>query len=244
MPDQDPQAYLQLIEKLLNCPSGEEPALLQANTDLLDGPFLQHLDTVAQQLAKQSPEAAHFLRRLATHLSNANSDRAPQLHLRRLFSTLQQTEGDPQAVYALLQQQDLTAAHQPALATLWQDMLAQLPPAEHPGLAALFGKLGNLIQQYPLGNRALNQELGITAYQLTLQVFTRDAFPQYWATTQNNLGTAYRERIEGNPAENLERAIGHYENALQVYTPETSPQHWASTQDNLALAYSDRIVGS
>ncbi|WP_277882582.1 hypothetical protein [Microcoleus sp. FACHB-68] len=34
------QAYLQLINALLNCPAGEEPQILQANLELLDSEFL------------------------------------------------------------------------------------------------------------------------------------------------------------------------------------------------------------
>lgn len=40
-----------------------------------------------------------------------------------------------------------------------------------------------------------------------LQVYTREAFPQQWATTQNNLAIAYRDRIRGERADNLEQAI-------------------------------------
>lgn len=31
------QAYLQLIQTLLNCPNGDESQILQANLELLDG---------------------------------------------------------------------------------------------------------------------------------------------------------------------------------------------------------------
>ncbi|MEG4021573.1 hypothetical protein [Microcoleus sp. S13C4] len=45
------QAYLQLIETLLNCPNGEEPEILQANSELLDRGFLQFCEVVAENLA-------------------------------------------------------------------------------------------------------------------------------------------------------------------------------------------------
>jgi hypothetical protein len=41
-----------------------------------------------------------------------------------------------------------------------------------------------------------------------LSVLTRDAFPEKWAATQNNLATAYSNRIRGEKVENIERAIG------------------------------------
>jgi len=53
----------------------------------------------------------------------------------------------------------------------------------------------------------LNENSELAAYQLALQVKTRDAFPQQWAMTQNNLGEAYRNRIKGEREENLEFTI-------------------------------------
>ena len=45
---------------------------------------------------------------------------------------------------------------------------------------------------------------------------TREAFPQDWAKTQNNLGIAYHNRIQGSRAENIEAAIKAYQAALTV----------------------------
>jgi hypothetical protein len=46
------QAYLHLIQQLLDCPNGEEPQILQANSELLDGEFLQTCEQVATRLAE------------------------------------------------------------------------------------------------------------------------------------------------------------------------------------------------
>ncbi|NER05706.1 MAG: CHAT domain-containing protein, partial [Okeania sp. SIO3C4] len=61
--------------------------------------------------------------------------------------------------------------------------------------------------------------------------------------TQNNLGTAYRDRIRGDRAENIESAIAAYHLALEVYTKQDFPMNWAMTQNNLGTAYRDRIRG-
>jgi len=61
--------------------------------------------------------------------------------------------------------------------------------------------------------------------------------------TQNNLGTAYRDRIRGDRAENIEKAIAAYTNALEVRTRDALPYDWAMTQNNLGTAYRDRIRG-
>ncbi|WP_348539976.1 MULTISPECIES: CHAT domain-containing tetratricopeptide repeat protein [Spirulina sp. CCY15215] len=61
--------------------------------------------------------------------------------------------------------------------------------------------------------------------------------------TQNNLGSAYSDRIRGERGENLELAIACYQAALQVYTREAFPEKWARTQHNLGIAYRNRIRG-
>ena len=110
--------------------------------------------------------------------------------------------------------------------------------------------LKNAIKEYrinltePLGeNRYQNIENAIASYTAALSVLTRDAFPENWAMTQNNLGEAYRKRIRGDKAENIELAIASFTAALSVYTREAFPEQWAHRQNNLATAYSDRIRG-
>ncbi|WP_239112462.1 tetratricopeptide repeat protein [Halomicronema sp. CCY15110] len=110
-------------------------------------------------------------------------------------------------------------------------------------IASLLGVFGSSLLNFPLGDRALNLELSIAAYQLALKVFTRKLSSQQWAAIQNNLGSAYSNRIRGDRADNLEQAIAAYELALQVRTRNALPEDWAATQNNLGSAYSDRIRG-
>ena len=93
------------------------------------------------------------------------------------------------------------------------------------------------------GDRAENLELAIHHYTQALEVYTRQAFPESWAGTQNNLANAYRNRMRGDRAENLERALHHYTQALEVRTRQAFPADWAQTQNNLANAYADRMRG-
>ncbi|MFB8791618.1 MAG: CHAT domain-containing protein [Potamolinea sp.] len=156
-------AYLNLIEELLTCPSGEEPEILNANSDLIDA--------------------------------------------------------------------GLTAT------------LADVELEQAESIAGYLGNFSNRMQEFPLGNRANNLEIAIAGYGIALTVFTRERFPQDWATTQNNLGAAYSNRIRGEKAENLEAAIACYLEALKECTRERFPQAWATTQNNLGAAYSNRIRG-
>jgi CHAT domain-containing protein len=152
------------------------------------------------------------------------------------------TQGDPKQVYKLFQDNiaHLNKNLPLALRVTFEAVIQQNDPSL---IAEVFFDCGNLIQGFPLGNRMLNIEIAITAYELALTVYTREAFPQEWATTQNNLAAAYNRRIWGDRGENLEQSIFAYEAALQVRTRETFPEEWANTQNNLGAVYSERIRG-
>ena len=120
---------------------------------------------------------------------------------------------------------------------------AHQPEDRQRAFASLFAVFGDALQEFPLGDRALNLELSIATYQQALKICTREAFQKDWAAMQNSLGIAYSDRIRGERAENLERAIAAYELALQVYTPQAFPEYWALTQNNLGEAYRNRIRG-
>jgi CHAT domain-containing protein len=94
-----------------------------------------------------------------------------------------------------------------------------------------------------LGSRANNLEISIKGYHTVLEVLTRDAFPEKWAMTQNNLGLAYSNRIRGERADNLELAIAALNLSLQVYTRDAFPYEWANSQNNLGNAYCNHIRG-
>lgn len=52
MDEQRSQAYLSLIQELLECPSGEEPQILNGHLELLDEGFVQVWELVGAQLQK------------------------------------------------------------------------------------------------------------------------------------------------------------------------------------------------
>ena len=110
-------------------------------------------------------------------------------------------------------------------------------------VALVFVDFADRISEFPLGSRALNLEMSITCYELTLDILTREQFSEDWAQVQNNLAVDYCQRIRGERGENLEQAIAAYQAALQVRTREEFPQDWAMTQNNLGNAYADRIRG-
>ncbi|MDY6939940.1 MAG: hypothetical protein SWY16_20085 [Cyanobacteriota bacterium] len=62
--------YFALIDRLLACPNGEEPTILDASSDLLDAGFVQALMQAASYFAhNDNSEAAKFLIFIARELS-------------------------------------------------------------------------------------------------------------------------------------------------------------------------------
>ncbi|MFM6039612.1 MAG: CHAT domain-containing protein [Sphaerospermopsis kisseleviana] len=260
MNEQRLQAYYQLIQQLLSCADGEESAILQANSELLDADFLQLVVGLAGMFSQEGEEnTANWLLGLASQLSEylnipleentpeaetpvSEADR--ETYLQFLLEVLQATaesEGNPQVVYPLLaantDKLNLTFAN---LLQAWATTtIAEAKPETAQFLAAVIVDLGNLIQQFPLGNKANNMEIAITGYEIAFTVFTRQTFPEYWATTQNNLAAAYSDRIRGDKAQNLENAIKAYTAALEVYTRHDFPENNAETLLNLGIAYQD-----
>jgi CHAT domain-containing protein len=251
MDDSRTQTYRNLIQVLLTCPSGEEPQILQDNSELLDQGFLQLCKVVAENLAEEGQEnQADFLRALASQLGDffgmnqgGNSDYLA--FLKQLLKTVSDSQGNPQQVYPFLQQNlDKLDLQLVQILTAWaKDTFAKVEATQANYIAAVIVTLGNLIGQFPLGSRLVNLEIAIACYLQALEVYTRADFPEDWAMTQNNLATAYSDKITGNRAENIDRAIACYLQALEVRTRADFPENWAMTQNNLATAYYDRIRG-
>jgi tetratricopeptide (TPR) repeat protein len=245
------QAYLALIQQLLQCPSGEEPAVLESHQDLLDVEFLAMCEQVAQMLEEQEDQnSALWLRNLATQLgeviaAGGSGGGAEQqgAFLMQLLRAIDESQSDPQVVYSLLRV-NLPQLNSGVVALLdqwWEGVLTGADREQQQGLAGVVGNFGNLVAQFPLGNPGVNQRIAIAAYANALRVYTEAELPQAWATTNNNLGIAYSDLapFSANPAEQIEKAIAAYANALRVYTEAELPQDYAMTNNNLGIAYSD-----
>ncbi|MEA5498447.1 CHAT domain-containing protein [Limnoraphis robusta Tam1] len=246
------QAYVRLIKDLLKCDSGEEAQILQANSELVDAGLVAVMQQVAEQMAAEENEnIAGWLRNMASEIAQMLGIRisaTPQDYLQFLMEVLQATQdsqGDKKVVYPLLQANlDKLDDGLTQILQAWATQtLSEAEPQQAQSIAAVLVQFGNLIQQFPRGNKASNMETAITSYEKALDVYTRDGFPVEWATTQNNLATAYHNRIRGEKAENVETAIAFCENALIVNTRDGFPEGWADTHNNLANAYRKRIRG-
>lgn len=72
----------------------------------------------------------------------------------------------------------------------------------------------------------------IDCFKHSLNIYTEQNSPIFWATLQRNLGLAYFHRIQGSRLRNLERSINCYRNSLKVYTQDNFPiQYDVITQE-------------
>ncbi|WP_449418546.1 CHAT domain-containing protein [Phormidium nigroviride] len=252
------QAYLNLIQQLLSCPNGEEPQILQDNSQLLDAEFLQVCEVIADNLAGEGQEnAADFLRNLASQLgqflgrNEENMDNSapenPQEYLEFILELLQaeqDSNSDVKVIYPILRQRQhlLNARFAQTLQQVAENLIADKDSETIAFIVAIIENLSIHISNFPLGSRANNIEIAIAGYQIVLS--HRQPGSEKWAQTQNNLATGYSDKITGNRAENIDMAIACYQQALEVYTREDFPEKWAGTQNNLANAYSNKITGN
>ncbi|MEG5001519.1 tetratricopeptide repeat protein, partial [Microcoleus sp. B4-D4] len=250
MDEQRLQAYLNLIQSLLNCSSGEENQILQANSELVDAGLVQVMQLVAENQREEGNEnAANFLTNLANQLAEWLKKSSANSQLRFLMQLLQATQdsdGDPNVIYPLMR--DNINLINDNLAAIFQDWAwGNLPNLDSQegrfSLMVVVGTFSDSIAQFTLGSRASNLEVAIAGYELALTVFTHQEYAEIWAGIQNSLANAYRDRIRGEKADNLEMAISAYQAVLSVFTREAFPQDWAMIQNNLAAAYINRIRG-
>ncbi|MCC3408817.1 MAG: CHAT domain-containing protein [Microcoleus sp. PH2017_10_PVI_O_A] len=249
MNEERQNAYQNLIDRLLRCASGEESQILKANLDLVDVGLVAEIVKVAEDLEERGDRnTADFLIDIARELAEALGLSSPSSQLTFLSQVLQATQdsdGNRQVVYPLLQSNlDKLDDNFAELLRSWATArMSEVEPGQAQFIAAVIGNFSNLIREFPQGKRAINLEISITGYKFVATVFTCEAFPQEWATSQNNLGTAYFDRIRGKKTENLEVAISYYKAALQEYTREAFPQEWATIQNGLGNVYVKRIEG-
>ena len=160
--------------------------------------------------------------------SNSSSLPKPQDYLELLVLVLQiiaDDNSDLQKVYSLLQE-NLNKLDDTFIKILryWATTtLTEVQPQEALIIAVAIVNFGNLIRSFPYGSIATNLEIAISCCKVVAPILTREALPEFWATTQNILGVVCRKRIAGDRAQNVEQAIICYQNALQVRTQTAFP---------------------
>ncbi|MDJ0532595.1 MAG: tetratricopeptide repeat protein [Xenococcaceae cyanobacterium MO_207.B15] len=241
--------YQGIIAQLLNCASVDEALqILEANRDWVDVGLQQTMLEVAEVLRTQGDlDKSNFLMNIVEQLMEVHehTSDAQRNFLLQVLQTTADSDGDPQVVYPLLLANvDKLDAKLSEQLWIWaKKVLVNVDLDKAKSIARVISIFSNLIQQFPIGDKANNIEIAITGYKIFLSVYTPELSPLKWAGTQNSLGIAYLYRIKGDKADNLEQAITYFQNTLKIVTFEAFPSEWAGTQNNLGLAYYYRIKG-
>ena len=181
MDEQRLAAYLELIQALLECPNGEENDILNAHRELVDADFVQVMEAEAENMAAEGNSNAAWLQSLATYLANyVGNTVTPEEYSSFLMEVLQATQdsrGNPQVVYPVLKQNfdklDLNLAQ---ILQAWAtSTFTEVTSEQAASFAGVIFNFGNLINQFPLGRRAWNLEIGIACYTAVLDVYSLPA---------------------------------------------------------------------
>lgn len=82
----------------------------------------------------------------------------------------------------------------------------------------------------------LRTAIAVQALRDALKVYTREAYPDAWASTTLNLANALQYAPTGDPEGHLWQAVELYQEVLEVRTPESDPGGHARTLANQANA--------
>lgn len=81
----------------------------------------------------------------------------------------------------------------------------------------------------------------IQCFQHSLSIYDQQAFPEFWATLQRNLGLAYRQRSQGDRRGNWEEAIECFLRSQEVYTEEDFPNQWIAIGHELLSTFDTHV---
>ncbi len=245
------QAYIELVQTLLDSDADSEANILNDNLALVDAGLVSMLRGVADSLRQDNDPN---LTATADWLTDFSNKLVQDLELEEdnefdffsdVLAMIGLTNGNVEAVYSRLQSDVLLLNDQLLeIIPVWSKaVFSESNTQEKQLLASFLAIFAGMIAQFPLGRRSMNLELAIASYHAALDGYTKYEFPHEWAAVQNNLANTYHERIKGDEAENIELAIVGYEAALTIYTKQDFPSNWATTQMNLANIYIERLKG-
>jgi tetratricopeptide (TPR) repeat protein len=116
---------------------------------------------------------------------------------------------------------------------------AKLPPENRDERWKYLNAEANALlkQGFEFGDKAATLS-AIERYRALVELRPRNAFPDDWAMTQNNLGAALRVLGQSweSGTSSLEEAVSAYRSALLENTRERVPLKWAMTQNDLGFA--------
>jgi CHAT domain-containing protein len=248
------EAYLNLIQALLDRPSEEANQILQAKSELVDTGLVQVM------LEKKERRQA-YLNLIRSLLDCPNGEESQILQVNSELIDAELVQVMLEEAKNLRTNNNLDKAN--SLMTLAgyllgiysNTMIHKLSPSTYRKfltkvLQAMVDSKGDRNVTYPLlrdNLKLVNDNLAVE-----LQNWVRETLPNLDSPEKRiniiscvvNLSLAIAEFPLGSIASNLEIAIAGYEIALRFLTGQEYPKnYWATVQNNLGLAYIERIRG-
>ncbi|NCR29003.1 MAG: CHAT domain protein, partial [Microcystis aeruginosa LE13-04] len=222
------EAYLALIQALLQCENGQEPALLQANAELVDAGLVAVMKQYADFLEQQGQSnngrwLLNMAQQLEQVLDPPGDNQNPYIiFLQTLLQTVEESDGNRQAIYPLLDNNlHLLDENLVNLLRAWGNQTKeQASPEETNQLGGLFYSLAYVFHEFPKGNPRINLDIAIYGYEFCATTERRQpGLERDLAQTLTNLGNAYSTQAElgQEPVANLERAIANYTEAATIF---------------------------
>ncbi|MFM7909394.1 MAG: CHAT domain-containing protein, partial [Microcystis sp.] len=241
------EAYLALIQALLQCENGQEPALLQANAELFDAGLVAVMKQYAGFLEQQGDSnngrwLLNLAQRLEQILDPPRDNQNPYgSFLQTLLETVEKSRGNPQAIYPLLDNNlHLLDENLVNLLRAWGNYTKeQASPEEAYQVAALLYRLAYAFHEFPKGNPRINLAIAVYGYEFCAQTERQLGLERELAGTLTNLGIASSTHaaLGQEPVTNLERVIAAYTEATTIRRQPGLERDLASTLNNLGNAY-------
>ncbi|WP_353853435.1 hypothetical protein [Microcystis sp. LE19-10.1B] len=223
------EAYLALIQALFQCENGQEPALLEANAELVDAGLVAVMKQYADLLEQQGQSnEGRWLLNMAQQLEQIldpprDNQNLYISFLQTLLQTIAESDGNGQAIYPLLDNNlHLLDENLVNLLRAWgNDTKEQASPEETYQIGVLLYRLADAIYEFPKGNPLINLAIAVYGYEVCATIYRQlglDRFKRELARTLTDLGLAYRNQAElgKEPVANLARAIATHTEAATI----------------------------
>ncbi|WNF14504.1 CHAT domain-containing protein [Microcystis aeruginosa] len=241
------EAYLALIQALFQCENGQEPALLEANAELVDAGLVAVMKQYAGFLEQQGDSnngrrLLNMAQQLEQILEPPRDNQDPYISfLQTLLQTIAENPGNRQAIYPLLDNNlHLLDENLVNLLRAWgNDTKEQASPEETYQLGVLLYRLAYAFSGFTKGNPLINLAIAVYGYEFCAATERQPGLERDLASTLNNLGIAYLTQAElgKEPVANLERAIAAYTEATTIRRQPGLERDLAGTLTNLGVAY-------
>lgn len=252
--------YWDVIVQLIKHPTqAEREKILNENAELVNSVLVEQISLASMAFQQggnlaQAEDLKQYSMALAERLKilpDSKTEEGRQLieHQKFIYQCLECVSNSlsKEEVYRFFRDNELKLTEDKlveALSSLGSIIYSGVEDISRRRMAAnLLGEFARLIHQFPYGDRAINIELAIIAYEVSLKVLTPDTSLEDWLHVMNGLGLAYVYRMRGEKSENIETAITTYAKALKEVSPAKNTYDWGQLLMNLGSAYCYRLKG-